>query len=364
MQASPISPAAASLAVPAANVGAPSTGEPDAFDKVLTREVAERGSGQDKPAAEARSDESKPAEAPSSAETPDDTAAADDPTHEAASAASAEMLALVASIAHFQGGAAEVRSGREGSSDDGLSAGRRRPAQLGALNTTGPGAGGLEAEADDATRGDLAATRLDAKTHAALPALQNGAGSTAKTGAAAAANDFNATLREVGQLLQPMQQPAATHAAASQAADKLAARVGSPDWDQALGQKIVWMVNGDQQSASLELNPPELGPLKVVLQVSNAHANATFVAAQPEVRQALEAAMPKLRDMLGDAGIQLGQASVDSGAQQQQQQAAGQSMGRGAMGAGNTTATEALAPAPPLRMRPDAVGHGLVDTFA
>jgi flagellar hook-length control protein FliK len=100
--------------------------------------------------------------------------------------------------------------------------------------------------------------------------------------------------------------------------DKITARVGTPAWDQSLSQKIVWMSNNAQQTASLTLNPPDLGPLQIVLSVNNDQANATFIAAQPEVRLAIEAAMPKLREMMSDAGIQLGQANVSSGSTPQQ----------------------------------------------
>jgi flagellar hook-length control protein FliK len=99
---------------------------------------------------------------------------------------------------------------------------------------------------------------------------------------------------------------------AGQIGNTLTPRVGSSGWDQALGQKIVWMVGGSEQSASLTLNPPDLGPLQVVLRVTNDQANATFIAAQPEVRLAIEAAMPKLREMMSDAGIQLGQTNVSA----------------------------------------------------
>ncbi len=100
--------------------------------------------------------------------------------------------------------------------------------------------------------------------------------------------------------------------------DKISARVGTPAWDQSLSQKIVWMSNSAQQTASLTLNPPDLGPLQIVLSVNNDQANATFIAAQPEVRLAIEAAMPKLREMMSDAGIQLGQTNVNSGDTRQQ----------------------------------------------
>jgi flagellar hook-length control protein FliK len=158
-------------------------------------------------------------------------------------------------------------------------------------------------------------------------------------------------------------QQALNKAQPSFAADKLTPPVGTPAWDQAVGQKVVWMVAGGQQSASLTLNPPDLGPLQVVLNVNNSQANATFVAAQPEVRQALEAALPKLREMLGDAGIQLGQANVSAGHSQQGNGFAErqQRQSFGAVGQDDKQATQ---PVQAVRQQIVKSGNGMVDTFA
>lgn len=99
---------------------------------------------------------------------------------------------------------------------------------------------------------------------------------------------------------------------ASHEVEHLAPRVGTSAWDQAVGQKVIWMVAGGKQTAELTLNPPDLGPMQVVLSISNEQANATFISAQPDVREALESAMPKLREMMNDAGIQLSGFSVKS----------------------------------------------------
>lgn len=151
--------------------------------------------------------------------------------------------------------------------------------------------------------------------------------------------------------------------------DKIAARVGTPAWDNQVGQKIVWMVAGKEQSASLTLNPPDMGPMKVVLSVTNDHATVTFSSATPEVRQALEDAMPKLREMMNESGISLGNTSVNDGSAQQQ--ARDESGGRGVRGgepgpaektaSGSAAEAEAKAAARPAR-----TGElpGLVDTFA
>jgi flagellar hook-length control protein FliK len=93
---------------------------------------------------------------------------------------------------------------------------------------------------------------------------------------------------------------------------------GKTGWDQAISQKIVWMVGAAEQTATLSLNPPDLGPLQVVINVSNQMADTTFISNNAEVRQALQDGMANLREKMAESGIQLGQANVNSGGQSQQ----------------------------------------------
>jgi flagellar hook-length control protein FliK len=149
------------------------------------------------------------------------------------------------------------------------------------------------------------------------------------------------------------------------AANRLAPSVGSTAWGQALGEKIVWMAAGAQQTASLTLNPPNLGPLQVVLHVSNDQATASFFSAQPEVRQALETAFPRLREMMNDAGIQLGEATVSADTPRQNDTPERQAQ-RGApfippFIGGNDAASSGLQTAQGAIRQS---GRGLIDTFA
>jgi flagellar hook-length control protein FliK len=112
-----------------------------------------------------------------------------------------------------------------------------------------------------------------------------------------------------------------------------------------------------------------MGPLQVVLNVTNEHATVTFSSATPEVRQALEDALPRLREMMSESGIALGNATVNDGAAQQQDR--DQPRGQGARVAANPTPddgasgsaaqAEARVAARPLR---GGELPGLVDTFA
>lgn len=139
---------------------------------------------------------------------------------------------------------------------------------------------------------------------------------------------------------------------------------GKTGWDQAISQKVVWMLGASEQSATLSLNPPELGPLKVVIHVHNDKADTTFMSDNAEVRQALQDGMDNLRGKLNESGIQLGQANVSSGGQMQQQfQQASQKNGMGSQLNNNNASASPLESTnnPRTIVR---VANGLVDTFA
>lgn len=98
-------------------------------------------------------------------------------------------------------------------------------------------------------------------------------------------------------------------------------RVDSPHWGSAVGDKVVWMLGNQNQSAELRLNPPSLGPLEVRVSMNDGQATLSFVTPHAPVREAIEAATPRLREMLGDSGINLGGVSVNVGTFAQQQSA-------------------------------------------
>lgn len=108
--------------------------------------------------------------------------------------------------------------------------------------------------------------------------------------------------------------------AASQlgSSNQIMAYPGRTGWNQEVSQKVVWMVGAGEQSATLTLNPPDLGPLQVVISVNNNQADASFFSDNPEVRQALEDGLEHLRESMQSSGLQLGQANVNSGQQSQQ----------------------------------------------
>ncbi len=93
-------------------------------------------------------------------------------------------------------------------------------------------------------------------------------------------------------------------------------------WDKALGERLQWMAGQGIQRASIKLNPAHLGPMEVRIQVQNDQANVQFTSAHTVVRDALEASLPRLREMFDNAGVELADVDVSGQSFAEQQQAA------------------------------------------
>ncbi|AFS36522.1 flagellar hook-length control protein FliK [Alteromonas macleodii] len=113
-----------------------------------------------------------------------------------------------------------------------------------------------------------------------------------------------------------------------------AVNIHKSDGQQQLSEKIRWMVNARNTMAEIRLDPPELGSMQVRVNVAGDAASVSFVVQSQQAKDALADAMPKLRDMLSEQGIELGDAQVrkdNSSGQENGQQLAGSShQGQGA----------------------------------
>jgi flagellar hook-length control protein FliK len=78
----------------------------------------------------------------------------------------------------------------------------------------------------------------------------------------------------------------------------------------ALADRVQWMVDQHLGSAKLKLNPPHLGALDVSIRVGDDGTYVHFTSPHAGARDALEAALPRLRELLGAAGLELSGASV------------------------------------------------------
>ena len=63
----------------------------------------------------------------------------------------------------------------------------------------------------------------------------------------------------------------------------------------------------------MTLNPPNLGPLQIVVEIDNKVINVQFSSITVEVQQALRNGLPVLQDMMNQAGLQLGKTEIGYG---------------------------------------------------
>lgn len=158
---------------------------------------------------------------------------------------------------------------------------------------------------------------------AAMPAADAASAPAAPLPSSAAGFDIPEGLQTVrNEPFAPSLTAATTSSpAASLPAATLSAPLGSSDWQQGLGQQLIGLHQRGGQQIELHLHPAELGPLSISLKLGDNAAHAHFLAAHPQVRAAIEQALPQLREALAEQGITLGETSVG---EQRQQQAQGE----------------------------------------
>jgi flagellar hook-length control protein FliK len=135
--------------------------------------------------------------------------------------------------------------------------------------------------------------------------------------------------------------------------------VGQAGWDRAVGERIQWMVGQNIQQAEIKLNPPHLGPLEIKVSLQNDQTSVTFVATQAPTRDALEASIPRLREMFGEINLNL--ANVDVG-QQQTGESAHDGRAESDNMSGDSLSHEQADPA--QQQARIVGGNGLLDTYA
>jgi flagellar hook-length control protein FliK len=138
------------------------------------------------------------------------------------------------------------------------------------------------------------------------------------------------------------------------------------NWPDALGSRVEWMLHQGLQEARIELHPRDMGSINVHIKLGNDGADVRFAATNPNVRDALEASMPKLREMLAGSGLQLAQAQV--GSQMQQQESSGRFLPQQAPAQSPTSATGNAAGTdvqpPPDAPRVRVASLSIIDDYA
>ncbi|AVD88284.1 flagellar hook-length control protein FliK [Pseudomonas sp. SWI44] len=112
--------------------------------------------------------------------------------------------------------------------------------------------------------------------------------------------------------------PTTSSSAVSDAASTAATpTLGSTTWQNDLGQQVIALIRRGEQQMDMQLNPADLGPLSISLNVSDGGIQAQFQSAHASVRSAVEQALPQLQVALAAQGLTLGEASINDGASRQ-----------------------------------------------
>lgn len=132
--------------------------------------------------------------------------------------------------------------------------------------------------------------------------------------------------------------------------------VGQAQWADEIGSRMTMMVEQGKHTASLRLSPEHLGPLEVRITMNGDQASVQFGAAHVDTRNAIENALPRLREMFAAQGLSLADANVSREPPRQQPNQTAQS---GSSSAGGIAADDGATAIAAVRVR-----LGLFDAYA
>ncbi len=183
-----------------------------------------------------------------------------------------------------------------------------------------PLSGGAEQAGTSGFTMELLKAELEAVTHSRGSALQESASSVQANPLAALKPAEAALPMRIGSTGMPVLETPLT----------------AKGWEQGVGDRVMWMLGNSIQGASLRINPAHLGPIEIQLSMQQDQATVTFNAQHAVVREALEASIPRLREMFQENNLQLTNVDVGQRGSSEQQTAEGGADGSSDASAGNT----------------------------
>jgi flagellar hook-length control protein FliK len=141
----------------------------------------------------------------------------------------------------------------------------------------------------------------------------------------------------------------------------VATPVAGPGWHDDVAKGLAHIVSLRLADAEIRLNPAHLGPVGIEITYSDNQASVLVTAAQPATRDALEQALPQLKELLAQQGITLGESAVRGEGQSRNDSAA--TPPRGTQAAPEALDRSAAVPAEP-EVAHRARSAGRIDTFA
>jgi flagellar hook-length control protein FliK len=189
--------------------------------------------------------------------------------------------------------------------------------------TAGGGAGtGAAAGADPAGTATVAAsvgaggqvTSAVAPARAAISAIAAALGGNGKHaqdlgGGATEAASLAATAPDGASAAAQAAAGARATEASAAAPSRIDAPISSPEFTQAIASRVSYLVDNNLNGATLQVTPPQLGPIELRVTIEAGHAQVSMSAHNPATLDALQSGAPRLRELLSAQGF--GQVSVD-----------------------------------------------------
>lgn len=88
------------------------------------------------------------------------------------------------------------------------------------------------------------------------------------------------------------------------------------DFTEAVKDKVMLMISQKLQQFDITLDPPELGNMQVRVNLQGEQAAVNFIVQSQQTKDALEQNMHKLRELLAEQGVDVGDANVEQQSQQ------------------------------------------------
>lgn len=184
--------------------------------------------------------------------------------------------------------------------------------------------------ADNLSRAEISAGLLlkDAKLAVTLDAQQDSRVAALSSGNEEAGSEFKPVEFKAVSSLHSLATPATQRQDIPQV--QLSMRQGVETQNQmqemiqrfspVMKQQLVTMVSQGIQQAEIRLDPPELGHMLVKVQVHGDQTQVQFHVTQSQTRDVVEQAIPRLRELLQEQGMQLADSHVSQGDQGQRRE--------------------------------------------
>ena len=101
------------------------------------------------------------------------------------------------------------------------------------------------------------------------------------------------------------------------------------DFAEAVKDKVMVMISQKLQQFDIRLDPPELGNVHVRVNLQSEQAVVNFTVQNQQAKEAFEENLHKLKDMLSQSGVDVGDANVEQQAQQSNDDLTEQHNGQG-----------------------------------